>query len=46
MENCGPLRAVVNTAGIIRIAETLSDGGEAHPLPLFEEITKVKHGDI
>ena len=41
MENCGPLRAVVNTAGIIRIAGTLSDSGEAHPLSLFEEITKV-----
>ena len=41
VDNCGPLRAVINAAGIIKIAETVSDTGEAHPLSLFEEITKV-----
>lgn len=41
MDNCGTLRAVINAAGIIKIAETVSDTGEAHPLSLFEEITKV-----
>ena len=41
VEKCGPLRAVVNTAGIVRIAETLSHASEAHPLSLFEEIIKV-----
>ena len=41
MDNCGPLRAVISAAGIIKIAETVSDTGEAHPLPLFEEIIKV-----
>lgn len=41
VDKCGHLRAVVNTAGIIRIAATLSDTGEAHSLSLFEEIIKV-----
>ena len=41
VDNCGPLRAVVNAAGIVRIAKTVSDTGEAHPLSMFEEITKV-----
>ena len=42
VDKCGPLRAVVNTAGIMKIAGTLSDTGEAHSLSLFEEITKVQ----
>lgn len=41
IDKCGPLRVAVNTAGIIRIAKTLSDVGEVHPLQMFEEITKV-----
>ncbi|XP_073253357.1 3-hydroxyacyl-CoA dehydrogenase type-2-like isoform X2 [Porites lutea] len=41
VDKCGPLRAVVNTAGIMKIAGTLSDTGEAHSLSLFEEITKI-----
>lgn len=41
MDKCGPLRVVVNAAGIIKIAETLSDTGQVHPLSLFEEVTKV-----
>ena len=42
VDKCGPLRAVVNTAGIMKIAGTLSDNGNAHSLSLFEEITKVQ----
>lgn len=42
VDKCGPLWAVVNTAGIMKIAGTLSDTGEAHSLSLFEEITKVQ----
>lgn len=38
---CGPLRVAVNTAGIVKIAKTLSDGGEVHPLHTFEEILKI-----
>lgn len=41
VDKCGPLRAAVNTAAIVKIAETLSDAGEVHPHHIFEEITKV-----
>ncbi|KAL9973261.1 hypothetical protein ACROYT_G019690 [Oculina patagonica] len=41
VDKCGPLRAAVNTAAIVKIAETLPDAGEVHPLHIFEEITKI-----
>ena len=31
----------MTTAGIVTVAKTLSDAGEAHPVQLFEETTKV-----
>lgn len=41
VNKCGPLRIAVNTAGIVKLAKTLSDEGEVHPLDIFEEISKV-----
>lgn len=41
VDKCGPLRVLVNTAGIMRIAKTLSEAGEVHSLQIFEDITKV-----
>ena len=41
VDKCGHLRVSVNTAGIMRIAKTLSEAGEVHPLQIFEDITKV-----
>ena len=41
VDECGPLRVSVSTAGIVTIAKTLSEAREVHPLQIFEEITKV-----
>lgn len=41
VNKCGPLRIAVNTAGIVKLAKTLSDEGEVHPLDIFEEISKI-----